>query len=77
MNKKSAKMGYFTHGPMWIRYGMQGHVALPRGRARLLAWRGCDTWTHIYIYYIVLYNMYIGLPIIRRQIINYVNRATF
>ena len=51
--------------------------ARPRGHACLPAWRGCDTWTHIYIYYIVLYNMYIGLPIIGRQIINYVNCATF
>ena len=31
----------------------------------------------IYIYHIVFYNMYIGLPIIGRQFINHINRSTF
>ena len=63
-------MGYFTRGPTSMQRGMQGHVALPRGRARLPAWRGCDAWTRIYIYYIYYFIMYIGLSIIERQIIN-------
>ena len=44
--------------------------ARPCGRACLPVWRGCDAWTHIYIYYIYYFIMYIGLPIIKRQIIN-------
>ena len=50
--------------------------ARPRGRARLPAWRGCDTWTRIYIYYIYSFIMYIGLPIIGRQIINLTKPAS-
>ena len=53
-----------------MRRGMQGHVALPRGRAHLPTWRGCDTWTRIYIYYIYYFIKYIGLPIIERQFTN-------
>ena len=63
-------MGYCTHGPMWMRRGTQGDVALSRGRARLPAWRRCDMWMRIYIYYIYYFIKYIGLPIIGRQIIN-------
>ena len=40
---KAQKRGYFTRVPMWMRRGTQGHVALPRGRARVSAWRGDDT----------------------------------
>ena len=37
--KKMQKWGYVARGPMWMWRGTQGHVALPRGRARLHAWR--------------------------------------
>ena len=60
-----------------MQRGTQGHVALPRGRAHLLAWCGCDTWMHIYIYYIYDFIMYIGLPIIGRQVINQTKPAYF
>ena len=54
-----------------MRRGTRGHVALPRGQVRAPAWRGCDTWRHIFIFtYIVYDNMYIGLPIIGRHFIN-------
>ena len=46
------------------------HVASPRGQARAPTWCGSDvalTWTHIII---LLFNKYIGLPCIGRQIIN-------
>ena len=40
--KKCKKRGYFMRGFTWMRHGTQGHVALPRGRARVPAWRGGD-----------------------------------
>ena len=58
-----------------MRRGTQGHVALARGRARLPAWRGCDAWTCIYIYYIYYFIIYIGLPIIGKQIIHLTKSA--
>ena len=40
-----------------MRRGMQGHVALPRGRARWPAWRMADTCTRV-ILYSICYNVY-------------------
>ena len=47
-----------------------GNVAEPCGPTRAPAWRGGDTWA-IFIFIIYMfYNIYIGVPIIGRQIIN-------
>ena len=48
--KKGKKGVYFCVGPTWMRRGMQGHMAEPRGLTQVPAWRGCDT----YIYLLVI-----------------------
>ena len=62
-------------GPTWVRRGTQGHVADSRRPTRAPAWRGGDTWA-IFIFIIYIgFLIYIGLPIIGRQIINPTNSS--
>ena len=51
--KINAKEGYFLHEPTWMRRGAHGHVAVPRGPARMCL-RGTEVTciSHIYMYYI-------------------------
>ena len=37
-----------------MRRGRQGHVALPRGRARVPAWHGCDIYLYLLVYSMVI-----------------------
>ena len=48
--KKLAKWVHLSREPTWMRRGMQGHVALPRGRTRVPAWHWGDV--YIYLFYI-------------------------
>ena len=49
------KWGIFRACTRGCDVALGGHVALPRGQARALAWRGSDTWMlFIFIIYIVL-----------------------
>ena len=49
LNKRQ-KGGYFHAGPTWMRLGMQGHVAAPRGPTRRL--RG-DVMDAHYLYLLI------------------------
>ena len=49
-NKKISKKGLIFARVHVDATWHSGHVAAPHGQARALAWRGGDTWTHIYMY---------------------------
>ena len=50
--KNKAKRVHLLRGPTWMRRGTQGHVAEPRGPARVHAWHWGDVYTYIYLLYI-------------------------
>ena len=67
--KNDKKGVYFRAGPTWVRRGMQGHVAEPRGPTRAPAWSGGDTWHYLYLIVLIYgYSTY-SLPIIERELL--------
>ena len=46
--RKGKKGLFYRAGPRWMRCGMQGHVAEPRGPTGAPTWRECDTCVYLF-----------------------------
>ena len=65
----------FSRGPTWMRHGTQGHVAQPRGPARVTALHDV-TCAYLYLLVIEGYSTYMH-PIFRIEDKPYISRTLY